>query len=816
MAPVQPITHSVNMTSLEKNIQEILKNNDRTFGYKLDEHTAKSKLLKGVQREPFKVTHKQKCSNLDFNPGSFKLTSDPLVNIWENCSKNGELFEIGDSSMNVTEFKKGFDENGKHVDTKIVLLDESVKLTIHVYNSTQKINIAGKNSKEFTEKYLQPYFTNQVTSFKDDIVEFNKVVTESLSSKNQKVKRANVKFKAGTISACNRCDFSCKSNFQLLKHKNTAHTNSFHAKNSDQVKNKALKGPKHSTCDNSLIEEVLPKESSIAAIDFEKDIEINTEEKSEETVKVNNVEGLDDKCIAEKDDKQTNKISDDKSEGIKFDSNINLDVINLDDLENDFECDNCVITFRSTKLLNEHKRISHEEKCNYCDEVFVNTPLLNAHVSLTHMTHKCEICGNCFSNSEDLNEHTNLHLMNECMTPAEAIEHMKIGNCKELLFICGECGKSFETKRECITHMNKHESCYLNSDPVPVFPCDDCNEIYVTKQALEDHKTQKQKIHNANNDFVQIESSLNLLYKNVDTSLQNLNEKFDWSLNKVEDIVRDQNKVISELTEKVKFLTSVINKEQQINTSPKGPSQNNTKSAKAQNNTKSAKPEKGKMLIVGSSLNRNLHQQVIKNVTNCDVVFSEAFTVDRDMKSRDPNKNFAEVVPRELAKEKFDVLVMNSGPNEISNLNLKDDYNTNIDYWRQQVFLSSKHTFDLAINSIKNNPNLRKVVIVKRPTRFDSKIAANLSEFGNSVYDDLWMRYNCPRQIVVTKMDVECEGADMFQSYGTPGSTGFDGIHLRGPQAVQYMTRAFVKMLTNNFPLLKSQSSAPSQINQKN
>ena len=193
------------------------------------------------------------------------------------------------------------------------------------------------------------------------------------------------------------------------------------------------------------------------------------------------------------------------------------------------------------------------------------------------------------------------------------------------------------------------------------------------------------------------------------------------------------------------------------------------------------------MLIVGSSLNRNLHQQVIKNVTDCDVQFTEAFTVDRDLNSRDPNKNFAEVVPKELAKEKFDVLVLNSGPNEISNLNLKDDYNTNIDYWRQQVFLSSKHTF-----------------------------AANLSEFGNSVFDDLWMRPNCPRQIVVAKMDIECEGADMAQSYGTPGSRGFDGIHLRGPQAVQYMTRSFVKMLTNTFPELKPQTSNSAKQNQKN
>merc|ERR1712015_382962 len=94
-----------------------------------------------------------------------------------------------------------------------------------------------------------------------------------------------------------------------------------------------------------------------------------------------------------------------------------------------------------------------------------------------------------FSSSEDLNEHINLHLMNECMNPDEAKEHMKSGNCKEFLFICGECSKSFDTKRDCITHMNKHENCYLNSDPVAIFPCDNCNDIYIDKTALELHKT---------------------------------------------------------------------------------------------------------------------------------------------------------------------------------------------------------------------------------------------------------------------------------------------------------------------------------------
>ena len=128
------------------------------------------------------------------------------------------------------------------------------------------------------------------------------------------------------------------------------------------------------------------------------------------------------------------------------------------------------------------------------------------------------------------------------------------------------------------------------------------------------------------------------------------------------------------------------------------------------------------MIIVGSSQNRNLHQEVVGNVTNCNVSFHEAFTVDRDPKSRDPNKNFMDIVPRELAKEKCDFLVLNSGPNEISNLNLNYDYNQNMEYWKEQVYLASKKTYDLTQDSLKNNCNLKKVVIVKRPIRFDSKM----------------------------------------------------------------------------------------------
>ena len=75
------------------------------------------------------------------------------------------------------------------------------------------------------------------------------------------------------------------------------------------------------------------------------------------------------------------------------------------------------------------------------------------------------------------------------------------------------------------------------------------------------------------------------------------------------------------------------------------------------------------------------------------------------------------------------------------------------------MYIASKQTFDIALNSIKNNPHLQKVVLVKRPPRFDSPIAAHLSDFGNNVLDDLWMRNNCPLKIVIKQMDIECDDA---------------------------------------------------------
>ena len=57
--------------------------------------------------------------------------------------------------------------------------------------------------------------------------------------------------------------------------------------------------------------------------------------------------------------------------------------------------------------------------------------------------------------------------------------------------------------------------------------------------------------------------------------------------------------------------------------------------------------------------------------------------------------------------------------------------------------------------------------------------------------------------IEIAKQEIECQGNDLIESYGNPNARNFDGIHLRGKQAVPYMTRSFIKMLTDLYPHLK-------------
>lgn len=580
---------SENLNLIQTNHEETT--NDRVFNYGLDEKAIRLKLLKGAKRPPIDIENKKTCSNLIFSDGAYNHCVKPWLNTIAKCHKSIGIFKFENEDVGVANFLPGFDKYGNHVDTKIVLVSKNYKHTLHIYNSTQKIKVDGRSFDTFANNTLKPYFTNLVNSLKADIIKYDTAVIETLGTKFVKAKKVQGNSDVNSLVSCNRCNFSTKSNLQLKKHKQKNHTKGYSITNLNPPLT-----PDHSTRENSRIE-IMHEDLSIINVSDELnilDINIQNDHQTDplmiefETPQINL--NLDDNIVVELEENIVNIEEEIEVNINKEQKNTqNLDK-SLIDKNNEKDTNNIakVTVSESNTEPNEFESNLSKElvKCYICNEELPDLHI-KQHIEIEHVQppkndistpeiveeivgqYECNKCEKTFSTSEDFNEHTNLHLFNEYMNPNEAKDHTESEFCKELLFICGECSKSFDSKRECITHMDKHKNCYLNTDPVLIFPCDECKVIFVDKSALHDHKTQhhiNRNSENINNDLeVKIDSSLNVLHKDTSAALNVFNTKFDLSLNKLDEVVRVQNVVIKELEEKVDFLSGVINKERELN-----------------------------------------------------------------------------------------------------------------------------------------------------------------------------------------------------------------------------------------------------------
>ena len=103
-----------------------------------------------------------------------------------------------------------------------------------------------------------------------------------------------------------------------------------------------------------------------------------------------------------------------------------------------------------------------------------------------------------------------------------------------------------------------------------------------------------------------------------------------------------------------------------------------------------------------------------------------------------------------------------------------------------------------------------KVVIMKRLPRFDkqrqdpTKIKSRLSVFGNNVYDHLYFKHGCPKNIKVASLGIGTESEYVRNIVmGNPDSQSFDGIHLRGTEASRHFTyraaQVIISVSRNNY-----------------
>ena len=209
------------------------------------------------------------------------------------------------------------------------------------------------------------------------------------------------------------------------------------------------------------------------------------------------------------------------------------------------------------------------------------------------------------------------------------------------------------------------------------------------------------------------------------------------------------------------------------------------------------------MLYVGDSVGHTANLRIIENFSQFRIKSARAYSAVHDNKARWPDRNFENIVKRNLknpGRDKYDVVVMTSPTVDISNLDTLSvsDY----DYVENKVIASSNDMFKIAHRALTEYPTLRKVVIFEHPPRFYDVHKSKLVNLPNNTLNQLWCNSPFRNKIILGRHSLESSGVgaahtDRFQDYNTGR---YDGVHLLGPTGVRDYTGSVKNILMLAFP----------------
>ena len=119
---------------------------------------------------------------------------------------------------------------GKHIDTKIEFRVNVNKITIHVYNSRQKLLVQGSKCEWFVDNFLEPFLKDRIEKKMPQIDNINEEVKSALKPKPKKSMGSHDTLQEhGESINCDKCDFSTEEADKLRSHIVENHTeNVFH------------------------------------------------------------------------------------------------------------------------------------------------------------------------------------------------------------------------------------------------------------------------------------------------------------------------------------------------------------------------------------------------------------------------------------------------------------------------------------------------------------------------------------------------------------------------------------------------------------
>ena len=217
------------------------------------------------------------------------------------------------------------------------------------------------------------------------------------------------------------------------------------------------------------------------------------------------------------------------------------------------------------------------------------------------------------------------------------------------------------------------------------------------------------------------------------------------------------------------------------------------------------------ILVVGDSISGNLHLKTIEIATKAKVKAVKAYSsvfedTGNNVKSapRFPKKNFKDVIENELKKEPVDVLIIQSGSVDITNLKTGDgNEERNAEYFAQQTTASATNLYKAASDAAVKYPKLKKVVIMKQTPRYDflnsnpPGMKSALSGLFNETLDQLLSQSAMKGRVIVGNHNLDCSGGVLQSRFRSIQSNKFDGVHMYGPSGEKAYTASVLNILSS-------------------
>ena len=205
------------------------------------------------------------------------------------------------------------------------------------------------------------------------------------------------------------------------------------------------------------------------------------------------------------------------------------------------------------------------------------------------------------------------------------------------------------------------------------------------------------------------------------------------------------------------------------------------------------------MLIVGDVASDCIHKTSIEVATKMKVKTARAYTCLKRKDNSYDSRSFQTVINDELDKDNYDVLVIQSGTKDISNLPNSCSDN-DIESLKNEVVQSARNLINCAEEASKNNPNLRKIIVAKQIPRYDSfntnppGLKTSLSYIFNSALVDLAASSDLKEKLIIGDHTLDCEGAVREARYKNSRTGRYNSVHLFGPSGVKAYTESILKI----------------------